>query len=190
MEEWILVADVVVVVTAGAASFWSVRWLRDAIEVSRTRVTLMAPNSDDTVVPIFLDLLAEADQEIIIYDDGDTAAESLYQSREVVDAVKAKVTEDHIRVQCMLNRRMGETLFERELKQYPGVDIKGRASGTEEREHYKIIDRTKVYVSAHHEGQSTRNRKLIDCTHSQSRRGGDPLAIRRYIKDFAQHAVA
>ena len=68
----------------------SIPWLQDAAEVSRTNVTELPPNNNEEVVLATLGLLREADSEIIMYDDGDTDPESLYQSNDVVQGDSEK----------------------------------------------------------------------------------------------------
>ena len=173
-----------------AAAVPSVRWLRDADELSRTQVTEMDPNDDVEAVQVVLDLLDEAKTEIVIYDDGDTAKGSLYQSEEVVQAIKNKIKEfPAFKVRCVLNSRNGDTLFEGELiSMVPNVSIDQRTSNPE-RVHYKIIDERKAYVTRHRRGGTERSRRMIDCTNALSRRGGRPLALRRYFDDFERHAA-
>ena len=72
------------------AGLVSAYWLRDAIEVSRTIVSNMPPNNNESAEQWFLNLLRQATTEIVMYDDGDTSEGSLYQSRTVVDAVKGE----------------------------------------------------------------------------------------------------
>ena len=168
----------------------SIPWLKDAIEVSRTVVIEMPPNSNEEVVSAFLRLLGEADTEIIMYDDGDTNDGSLYQNETVVQAIKNKIGDNpEFKVDCVLNNQLGNTLLERELADEPTVRIRHR-HGTQSRVHYKIIDRRKAYVSCHQPGQANRNRKLIDCTGALSRQPNTPpLALRRYLDDFENHAA-
>lgn len=172
------------------AGLLSIRWLRDAVEVSRTYVVRMTPNSNEAAERIFLDLLREAKDEIVMYDDGDTNEESLYQSEAVVEAIKNKIQENsRFRVDCVLNDRNGATRFERELDRKSAVRIRRRRDNPS-RIHYKIIDGRKAYVSCHALGGTARNRTMIDCTNALSRhRGVRPLALRRYFDDFERHAA-
>ncbi len=171
-----------------AAGIISIPWLRDAVEVSRTVVTEMPPNSNAEAEQVFLELLEEAETEILMYDDGDVGEGSLYQSPKVVEAIKAKLQENPgFRVRCVLNE-LDDTLFKRQLAP-PGVDIRLRSSNPS-RVHYKIIDGMKAYVSCHQPGEVARNRRMIDCTNAPSRRPGrHPLALQRYIEDFERHAA-
>ena len=181
-----LVLNAIMVVTAAIVSF---RWLHAAIEVSRTVVTEMPPNSNEEVERLLLELLAEARYEIMMYDDGDPDVGSLYQSREFVDAVKKKIADNPaFRVLCVLNYLSGETLFEQELGQLSTVSIRRRASKPS-RIHYKIIDGRKAYVSCHQRKHATRNRKMIDCSKALPRGGRRPLVLRRYLNDFENHAA-
>lgn len=179
--------NLLLIVIAGLVS---IPWLRDAVEVSRTRVTPMAPNSNDEAQRIFLGLLREARKEIVMYDDGDTHPESLYQSEEVVQAIKAKIgANPEFRIDCVLNERTGATLFERDLDGQSNVRIRRRRANPS-RIHYKIVDGRKAYVSCHEHGKTARNRRMIDCTNALSRRRNSrPLALRRYFEDFERHAA-
>lgn len=171
-----------------ASALLSWKWMRDAAELSRVKVVKMRPNSDEVVVANFLQLLAEASVELVMYDDGDTSPESLYQDRRAVDALRDRLEDPDFAVDCVLNNRNGETLFERALGGLPNVRIRSRVSNPR-RVHYKIIDRRKAYVSCHDVGQKTRGRKLIDCTDVPLRRGRTPIALRRYFNDFERHAA-
>ena len=150
MEPMIVpLVNVVLVLAAGIAS---IPWLRDAVEVSRTMVSEMPPNSNAEAEQVFLDLLREAETEIVMYDDGDIGEGSLYQSPKVVEAIKTKLQENpEFRVRCVLNE-MHDTLFERELVTILGVEIRRRSSNPS-RVHYKIIDGLKAYVSCHQPGE-------------------------------------
>ena len=187
MEPMIVpLVNVVLVLAAGIAS---IPWLRDAVEVSRTMVSEMPPNSNAEAEQVFLDLLREAETEIVMYDDGDIGEGSLYQSPKVVEAIKTKLQENpEFRVRCVLNE-MHDTLFERELVTILGVEIRRRSSNPS-RVHYKIIDGLKAYVSCHQPGEAARNRRMIDCTNAPSRRQGrHPLALQRYFEDFERYAT-
>ena len=180
------VLNILMVVIAGLIS---IPWLRNAVEVSRTVRTELPPNDNAEAEHIFLDLLAEAKAELVIYDDGDAAEGSLYQSPEVVEALRGKLRANaSFRVECVLNET-GRTLFERELAREDRVRIRRRGSDPS-RVHYKIIDKRKAYVSCHEPGEVARNRAMIDCSNALSRRRGrPPLALRRYFDDFERHAA-
>lgn len=183
-----LIVPVVNVVLVLIAGFISIPWLRDAVEVSRTVVIEMPPNSDAEAEHVFLDLMREARTEMVMYDDGEAGKGSLYQSPRVVDAIKTKLQEHNgFRVICVLNE-LNDTLFKRELDGTDGVKLCRRISKPS-RVHYKIIDRRKAYVSCHQLGEAARSRRMIDCTDAPSRRPGRyPLALQRYFDDFERHA--
>ena len=167
----------------------SIPQLLNAIEVSRTHVIEMSPNSDKSVEVILLNLIKEAQHELVMYDDGDPQDGSLYESEQVIQALEQKLTDSQFRVDCVLNYPTGKTLFERKLGGMENVRIRRRAAN-QSTIHYKIIDGTKAYISRHRRGQETRNRKVIDCTNAMSRRRGHrPLALRRYFEDFESHAA-
>ena len=173
----------------GLAVVIGVRQLRNAVEVSRTDVTKMRPNSDTSVEAIVLKLIEQAEREVVLYDDGESTKGSLYQSRRVVDALRSKLQAPSFKVDCVLNEMTGTTLFERELGPLDNVRIRQRRENPSTI-HYKIFDGTVGYISRHRPGEPTRNRKLIDCTRAQSRFPGKrPLALRRYFEDFHRNAA-
>lgn len=186
-----MIGPVVNILLTAAAGLLSIPWLRDAVEVSRTRVIEMPPNSNEAAARIFLELLGEAKTELVMYDDGDPHEGSLYQSQEVVQAIKDKIRENpKFQVDCVLNTRTGATLFETELAlEQQNVRIRERRANPS-RVHYKIIDAQKAYVSCHQLGEMARNRRMIDCSSALSRRHGRrPLALRRYFNDFECYAA-
>jgi len=82
-----------------------------------------------------------------------------------------------------------ETRFETELDGLEGVRIRRRTANPK-REHYKIVDNRKAYVSCHDRGENVRGRKLIDCTNVQERRRRPhPLALQPYFADFEENAA-
>ena len=171
------------------AGLFTIPWLKDMVEVSRTRVVEMPPNSNEEAQRIFLDLLEEASTEILMYDDGNAQDGSLYQSQQVVQAIRNKIRDiPSFRVRCVLNSGNGSTLFESALAAEPNVTIRPRDDNPS-RVHYKIIDGRKAYVSCHQPGMMARTRRMIDCTNSQSRRGRHPLALQRYFDDFERPAA-
>jgi hypothetical protein len=188
MLDLILAPPAINVALTLIAAFAVIPWLRDVAEVSRTIVTDLGLNSDEDAKAHFLNLLEEATSEVIMYDDGDLGQESIYQSADVIAALRQKLERfPGFVVRCELNHLNGETRFEREL-QHSRVFISGRAA--EDRTHYKVFDRKKAYVSRHGVGETARNRRLIDCTNAPSRKPElPPIALRPYIEDFEQNAA-
>ena len=186
MESMLGPAVNVALTVAAACACWP--WLLDAVEVSRTVVSEMPPNNDVRAEQDFISLAREAENEIIIYDDGDGHEGSLYASQAVVDLLRAKLENPEFTLECVLNYPTGETRFERELRAFPNARIRERR-GNKSRVHYKIVDGRKAYVSCHERGEEARNRRMIDCTNAMSRHPGQrPLALRRYFDDFESHA--
>ena len=185
----ILTVSVVNVVLVAAAGVLSIPWLKDAVEVSRTRVTELSVGDDEQAERIFLGLLAEAKTEIVMYDDGDDHDGSLCRSLAVLTAIRAKLHENaQFRVACVLGHRTGLTLLEKELDLHPNVAIRERRVHPS-RVHYTIVDGRKACVTCRALGKPVRNCRLIDCSNALSRRAGQrPLALRRYFADFEGHA--
>ena len=173
------------VVLLAATAAGCVHLLRETADISRTVVTKMPPNTDRDAKAAVQALVAEAQHSLWMYDDGDPETESLYQNEAFVQAIQSKLAENkNFKVECLLNYPTGTTLFERELSNVNGVQIRKRVRNRS-RTHYKIIDGRKAYVSRHRRRHKTRYRKLIDCSRSRKN-----LAIQPYIKDFENAGVA
>lgn len=187
--ETMMLVSLVNLVGAAVALIVGIPKLRDAVEVSQTVVIEMEPNTDADAIETCLRLFEEAEHEIVMYDDGDGSKGSIYQSEALVELLKRKLDGGQFSLQCVLNDPTGNTRFETELDGLKGVSIRRRTANPK-REHYKIVDNRKAYVSCHDRGENVRGRKLIDCTNVQERRRRPhPLALQPYFADFEENAA-
>ena len=168
-----IVATVLLVLGAAAivVCVYFVWWAHGYLLVLVTRGTY----DDDTATAMFICLVNEAKQDMIIHDDGDSTNTSIYNKVEAVEAVKRRLEEPKgLKIRCFFNKQedikmvsLGEQFPDRFLVRYlqgkrPAHDI-----------HYKIIDDgSKAYLSVHDMGGCDREYEMIDCTDS-------PLRIRR-----------
>ncbi len=179
-------------VAAGSlvASTVVIVWLlHRAFQYVYVKVSPVRINDDDSVVSNFIELLGEARTSMILYDDGNDMAGSVYNDSRVIDAVRSKLRSNpDFELRCLFNCDE-DVKFRREFSNEPQVDIRTRCDvGRERKVHYKIIDGgIKAYLSRHELGSSQRRFKIIDCTNvskrHRSRVAG--IVLRKHTEDFA-----
>lgn len=136
-------------------------------------------NNDSLTKKHFLALLRDAKKSIVIYDDGNKLAGSIYVDPEILRALQQKLEETPgFEVQCLFNCSDPDLPFRTEFSQHSSVKIRTRASNKPEFPvHYKIIDGgEKAYLSSHGLGETKREFQIVDCT-------AVPRWYRRYAKD-------
>ena len=146
-------------------------------------------NDDDSVVRNFIELLDEARNSMILYDDGKNIDGSVYNDRRVIDAVRSKLrVNPDFKLQCLFDCN-DDVGFHKEFANEPQVEIRTRNdtdSGGGVR--YKIIDRgMKAYLSRHERGSRERIYKIVDCTtvSKRHRRRVADSVLGKYTADFA-----
>ena len=169
-----------------AIMFWL---LHRAFQYVYVQVSPVQINDDDSVVSNFIALLDEARTSMILYDDGNDMAGSVYNDSRVIDAVHSKLQANpDFELRCLFNCD-DDVEFRKEFADKPQVEIRTRSDMDGERRiHYKIIDGgVKAYLSRHSLGSSQRQYKTVDCT-NVSKRHRSRVAesvLRRYTADFA-----
>ena len=126
-------------------------------------------NSTQLATRAFLDLVEAAEREMMICDDGNNMAESLYNSEVVVKAVEDRLEGNpELRILCVFFSD-DDTLF---VKTFDGNErVKVRRGVKPRRDiHFKIIDAgRKGYISAHPYGATERRYKWYDCSRVRER---------------------
>ena len=138
----------------------------------------------------FLDLAQEANQEIVIYDDGNNMTESFYDDENFVQEVETILAgkEEAVTVRCLFNTQ-DQTAFWR-LYHLPKVDIRFRPEPRPKSDvHFKIVDGgILAYLSRHDLGDSRRKFRLIDCrpVPRYARRSVKQEMVGEYLDRFEQ----
>lgn len=147
-------------------------------------------NDDNAVVSYFLELLSEAQDSMIVYDDGNSMEKSVYNDDRVIGAVHSKLQDSpRFELRCLFNCD-DDLAFRKEFVDHQRVDIRTRSSQLPASEvHYKIIDGgAKAYLSRHAFGAAERRFKVVDCT--TVRKGHRDrvanIVLGRYTKHFEQ----
>ena len=143
-------------------------------------------NSDAFASEVFVRLLGEAQESMLVCDDGNKMDVSVYEDDSVVDAVRTKLNSyPEFKMYCLFSDTE-ETKFLRAFNDEPRVRIK---SGVRRRPvHYKIIDGGRSgYLSRHAHGETQRSYKLYEGATGWVRE----MALGRHIADIErefQHA--
>ena len=110
-------------------------------------------NDDNQAVEMFVRLVGEARRSIVIHDEGTDSPESVYNSDEVMEAVKRRIRERGIEVHCLFNDAEPLKLLDlaREDECRDRIRIwYARGERSKPDIHYKIVDGGKlVHVSNH-----------------------------------------
>ena len=129
-------------------------------------------NDDATALKELLKMVEEAEESLIMYDDGDAETEdSIYDDPQLIDAVEKKLEKNpSFKIQCLFNSKDSEKLeFCKKFAENSQVQIKCLARDGDDRPkddvHYKVIDQNrKAYLSSHELGASERVYNIVDCT--------------------------
>ena len=183
---------VLLVLVFAASAFFSARTLWMTLQLRHVTSTRTRLNAGPVAMEEFLKLLDEARREMIIYDDGDMVADSIYAMQELVDAVREKLkSSSEFRMRCLFNAPDDSLPFMKAFGH--GVDrvtIKPRDRNRHPfRTHYKIIDGgRKAYLSEHSLGSRERWFKIVDCTKVPEKhvQRASELAFGGCLNDFNQ----
>ena len=151
-------------------------------------------NDDGIAAEKFLELLEQAQRDMIVYGDGGKGANtaSIYEDQGFCESFKKKLnaTPDlDLRICFNFDET---TQFMETLADHPRVTIK--TLGRTERDrpdnmHYKVIDGQKAYLSRHALGSGERTFRSVDCTGVRIKIVRELVAystLGEYIEDFEE----
>ena len=125
-------------------------------------------NSDNFTIKTFVALVGEASGLMRVCDDGNKMEGSIYESDQVVEAVKRQLVADPTFCMHCLFFSNDDTLFRRSFKNENRIIF--RIAPTRRSMHYKIInDGRKGYVSTHGEGEVERSYTIYSGVYGPSR---------------------
>ena len=133
----------------------------------------MQNNNSEVTQNEFIRLLGRASKELIIYDDGDTVADSIYDNDTVIRAVHEKLDKcSNLEIRCLFNCGSESLRFRKEFAgpECPEVKIRtraepgGRYSGPDPvLPHFQMVDGDScAYLSWHDPGREARVYQTID----------------------------
>ncbi len=147
-------------------------------------------NDDSAVVDMFVRVLRAAKERLIIHDDGDKIAGTVYDDRTAIEAVRNRLEEcSTLEIRCLFNDQADLDMVRELRNAYPGRFLVTYRSGDRpDRDiHYKIADDGVVgHLSSHGHGQPERNFKLLNCTNARPRTR--KRVFGRCIRQFNQDA--
>ena len=152
-------------------------------------------NSGEKAVVYFMRVLEEADEQMMIHDDGDSVDGSVYNNKKVIAALDRRLKGgSNLKVRILFNNP-GVQLDILELAKKHGdrLRVRYRKGGRPVGDiHYKIADRRLGYFSEHDEGSTERKIWIYEFQHAP-RRARDWVfgdTIRRFEQEFAQAEAA
>ena len=175
MESTMIGASVNTILTA-IAVFMCVRWARDAIAVSHTKVTELPPD-DDAIQQQLKELVSGAEHEILAYDD----------SASVLEAIGERASAKDLKNVCCVWAGTPALLNQRpELLR--DIKIVAEPEGAVSDLHYEIVDRRKALISrlTHELGAPAKKALRVDCSEVLPAAGELPAALQSLFADFEQ----
>ena len=165
---FIAYAAVVILLLGTGYLGWMLFLIAEHGRVKRSKLRI----NDGTVTKEeFIRLLDQAHDVMIVHDDGDKIADSIYDSREIIDRVRKKLEESaNFQIRCLFNYDNPDLLFRKAAIDLPQVEIRVRKSDAVRaekglRSHYKVIDNGRqAYLSWHHTGSPQRFYRTVDCS--------------------------
>lgn len=166
MLEMFVVAVVACAIAPAIVMWW---WYWDGLNV---RVE-SGVNDDDTAAKTFTDIVRAAKTTLVVHDDGNKMAGTVYDNADVIEAVRGQLANNQaLHVRCLFNDREDLDLVRQMRAAYP-VRFKvwyrkgPRPPGDI---HYKIADGGAFgHLSSHQHGQRERRFKLLDCSDAKPR---------------------
>ena len=156
--EWIVIAILV-------ASFLICTYLIASVQGDLRLREEYGLNTDEQATAMFIGLLNQTRRHIDIHDDGNDFAGSMYNSPEVIDALRERIQKRKIKVRCLFNDadEQLELLSLAQTKKFGNhIEIWYLKGGRQEPDtHYKIVDGGRlVHLSRHGHGDSERGFRL------------------------------
>lgn len=118
--------------------------------------TKKGTNSDEEAVKVFLQLLAQTRDNIVIHDDGHDSKGSIYNSDRVMVAISDQIRKHGIRVRCLFNDEEQNLKLLRLARKFPRNVYISYLNGDRPipDTHYKIVDNgRRVHLSQHEHGE-------------------------------------
>ena len=153
-------------------------------------------NDDDQAVGTFIEVLRHATRSLVIHDDGNCMKRTLYNDREVIQAVESRLEAyPDLVVKCLFN--VEEELAMVHLLQNKYADrfqVRYRTGPRPNFDvHYKIADAGCIgRFSDHDFGEAARDYELYDCTKvgQTERNAVFKKYLKRFDKEFRRGKVA
>ena len=182
--EWIVIGTF----AAGfVASLYLVASVQGDLLVDGT--TTRGVNDDEDAVSMFISLVKEAHESIIIHDDGNNSQSSVYNNLKVLNALRERIESKGIEVKCLFNDDDQQLELLSLTREFPD-NVKIWHSGGDKASrdiHYKIVDGGKlVHLSEHEHGSSEREYVLRKADKWWSNKGTRSRISKAYREHFEQ----
>ena len=156
--EWIVIAILV-------AGFLTSVYLIASVQGDLRMREESGLNTDEQATAMFIGLLNQTRRRIDIHDDGDDFSGSMYNSPEVIGALREQIQEHNIKVRCLFNEadqplELLNLARRDEFRSH--IEVWYLKGGRQEPDtHYKIVDGGRlVHLSRHARGAGERGYRL------------------------------
>ncbi len=156
--EWVVIAIL-------AAGFLTSAFLIASVQGDLRLREESGLNTDEQATEMFIDLVNQTRHQIDIHDDGNDFSGSMYNSQDVMDALRERIGRRNIKVRCLFNdadQSLELLNLARSEEIRNRIEIWYLNGGRQEPDtHYKIVDSGRlVHLSRHGHGASERGYRL------------------------------
>lgn len=184
MEDLLVFVAVATAIVPPIALWW---WYCDSANV---RVE-SGVNDDDAAVAMLLSVVKAARKSLVIRDDGNKQPKTVYDDKNVIDAVRKQLADNQdLNIRCLFNDRDDLELVRQIAAEYPArFQVWYRDGPRPDDIHYKIADDGVIgHLSRHEYKQPEREFKLLDCSAAKPRTR--KRAFGKYLEQFEQEVAA
>ncbi len=145
-------------------------------------VTTEDTNNDEQAAALFIWMVEQTRERLLIHDDGNDSPESVYNNEAVVAAFRKGILERNIIVRCLFNDEENLKLAWLRDEFPDNIEIWYTGNRPDYDIHYKVVDDGKiVHLSNHEHGASERNYMLRDGIR------GSKSARLRVSREYREH---
>ena len=128
-------------------------------------------NDGNLAIMKFLEVVERAEQELVIYDDGDQVADTIYNNDDVGSALASRMENNpRLCVRVLFNKRSDIQLPKRMSQFGDRFEVRYRAGERPAQDvHFKIADGRVGYFSQHGLGETAREFTFCDARHTSKR---------------------
>lgn len=182
--ETTIVAAIIAFGAAPALALWW--WMADSLKMK----VQSGRNDDDAAVRTFVRVVDAAKESLVVHDDGNKMADTLYDNNDAICAVRRQLEKEKtLRIRFLLNEEADLAMVRALRAEFPSrTELRYMRDGRPPDDiHYKIADGGAIgHLSDHEPGQPERHFKLLDClaTKPRSRTRVFGKYLRRFEQDF------
>ena len=151
-------------------------------------------NDGNLAIKKFLEVVEQAEQVLVIYDDGDQVADTIYNKDEVSSALTSRMKQaPRLRVRVLFNKKSDIELPKRMSQFGDRFEVRYRTGERPAQDvHFKIADGRVGYFSQHGLGDTDREFTFCDARHTskKARKRAFGAHLQYFNEQFQDQAAA